>query len=510
MNDGTGEHESSCAGPGGGTAPRQAGTDASRPHTASMSRIARGAWYGLWAQAVDKLLPVVVVLYLARSLPRELFGLYAFLLAYLAFFQVLSDYSIDTVLVRKLSQTDADKPRVLRAGQTLKFLTGVLSAVVATALARPISGGQVSTELAFFAALTLPTGLGGAYRAYFRSTLEIRSVFLINAGRGLMLALAIMAVAGVGYGIRGVFLAMAAVNLASFALVSWLLRRRIPPGLFYADVAMWRELLQGVLPLFVNALAMTLSLRIGQILLMSMRGPVAVGYLGAASRVSEAFSVVPEALMITVYPLMAGLHGRQPGTLMRTAERSARYLVSCTGIPVILCTVDSEQVMSILFGAGFAQAGPILAVLTFTALLGATGAVILNLLVAVHQERALYRNTVTFAVVNTVASFVLIGWYGEIGAASAFLASSAASQIALASISATADYVRPLLLSVLRVFGAVIVGVAAARWSGLSAVPATALALGVYAFALVASGVWNRDEIRFVRSVLESARTRSA
>jgi len=479
-------------------------------HEATMGRVARGAWYGLWAQAVDKLLPVALVLYLARNLPRELFGVYAFLLAYLAFFQVLSDYSIDTVLVRKLSQTDADKTRVLRAGQTLKFVTGVLSAIVATLLAGPISAGQVSTGTAFFAALTLPTGLGGAYRAYFRSTLEIRSVFLINLGRGVMLVAAVMAVAQAGWGIRGVFCAMAAVNLASFVIVSWILRRRVPPGFFYADVAMWRDLLTGVLPLFINALAMTLSLRIGQILLMSMRGPVAVGFMGAASRVSEAFSVVPEALMITVYPLMAGLHARQSAALMRTAERSVRYLVSCTGIPVILCAVDSEEVMSLLFGSGFAQAGRLLAVLTFTALLSATGTVILNLLIATHREQALYRNTVVFAAVNVVASSILIRWYGEIGAAAALLATSAASQVALALLPATGAYVRPLLLSVLRVIAAVLVAIGIARWSGLAPAAATALALLLYAVALVVAGVWNRDEVRFVRSVLDSARARHA
>jgi O-antigen/teichoic acid export membrane protein len=473
-----------------------------------LKHVARGAWYGLWAQAVDKLLPVVLILYLARSLSADLFGVYAFLTAYLAFFQVLSEYSVDTVLVRKLSEAHVDKIRVLRAGQTLKFVTGIVSAIVATVLAGPISAGKVPFDTALCAALTLPTALGGAYRAYFRSTLEIREVFVINLGRGVLLAAAVIAVGLAGGEIRGVFAAMAVANLASFVAVAWMLRHRVPPGLFYVDTPMWRELLRGVFPLFVNALALTLSMRIGQVLLMSMRGPVEVGLLGAASRVSEALSVLHEALMLTVYPLMAGLHARQSAALMRTAERTTRYLVSVTGIAVILCAVDSAEVMSILFGASFAPAGRLLAVLTFTALLGAAGSVIVSLLIAVHRETVLYRNTVAFAVANVVASVVLIRSHGELGAAAAFLACSAASQVALALLPSTAPYVRPLLLSAARTMAAVLVGVFAARWSGLDPLAATALALAVYGVGLVLTGVMNRDEVRFVRSVLRSATSR--
>ena len=486
--------------------PRQDPARSAEPNNPKyrFARVARGAWFGLWAQAVDKLLPVVLILYLARTLDAETFGVYAFVLAYLAFFQALSDYSIDTVLVRSMSQDDAAKANVLRAGLGLKLAAGMASAATAVVLVGPVSGWQVPVHLMALAALSLPTALGGAYRAYLRSTLEIRSVFLIAAGRGSMLAAAIIAIVAGGAGLHEIFTAMAAVNLATFASVAMLLRRRVRPGMSL-DREIWVRLLRGGLPLFVNALAMTLSLRIGHVLLMSMRGPVEVGLLGAAARVSEAFSIVPEALMITVYPLMAGLYGRQSAALMRTAERSTRYLVLVTGIPVTVCAVAAGPIMSLLFGAPFAPAGALLGTLAFTALLSATGTVILNLLIASHRETALYRNTVVFAVINVFASALLIHRLGDLGAAIALLATSAGSQIALALLPATRDYVRPLLVAAARVVVAVGAAVVAGRASGLGPVGGSGVALVVYAVALVVLGVLNRDEIRFVRSAIGSA-----
>ena len=95
--------------------------------------------------------------------------------------------------------------------------------------------------------------------------------------------------------------------------------------------------------LVANAFAITVSLRIAQVLLMSMRGPVEVGLISAASRVSEAFGVLPEALMVTVYPLMAGLHVSDSERLRRTAERSARYLVVAVGVPVTICAAAGRE-----------------------------------------------------------------------------------------------------------------------------------------------------------------------
>ena len=50
--------------------------------------------------------------------------------------------------------------------------------------------------------------------------------------------------------------------------------------------------------------------------------------------------------------------------------------------------------MGMLFGAPFAEAGGVLSILAFTALFGATGTVILNLLVATHSEKALSRSRI--------------------------------------------------------------------------------------------------------------------
>lgn len=462
--------------------------------------LARGAWFGLLTQAVDKFLPVLITLYLARALEPADFGVYAFIIAYLALFQTATEYGLDTVMVRLMSQSPALRLQVFQAGLGLKVLLSSASALVATLLVVPISGGQASMGLMLLASLGLVTAMGRTYRAYYRATIDIKAVFIIASIRAFMLAIAVVAAVMAGAGLGGIFAAMASANLLAFIVVAIAERRRVPVRMVL-DRELWARLLRGVMPLVANALAMTVSLRAGQILLISMRGPVEVGLLGAASRVAEAFTLLPEALMITVYPVMAGLHASDNARLLATVRKSTRYLVVATGVPVVICAVAGTQVMETLFGADFAQAGPVLAILGGMALLSATGTVILNLLVAVHREGSLFRNTAAFAVVNVLLSLVLIRGYGFTGAAIAMVATSLASQISLALLPSTGLYVRTCLAAGLRAFLAVAAAAGVALAFGHTGLTLVGVALAVYVAALVVLGVVNRDEIRFVRSL---------
>jgi O-antigen/teichoic acid export membrane protein len=468
-------------------------------------RVARRAWYGLLTQAVDKVLPVAILLYLARALDPASFGVYSFVVAYLAFFQIVSDYSIDTVLVRTMSQDPAGRDALLQAGLGLKLTLALASVVLAVAFVGIASDHQTPLSLMLVASLSLPTALGGAYRAWHRSRLEIAALFFQAALRAVLLAAGVVVAVTQGRGLLAIFAAMAVANLLTFAIVAFALRRSVAPVIRF-DLERWRRLSVGIAPLMVNAFAVTLSLRIGQILLMSMRGPVEVGQLGAASRVTEAFALLPEALMLSVYPLMAGLHARDEPALLETAERATRYLMVATGFPVVLCAGHGSEIMGLLFGPAFAGAGDVLSLLAFTALLGATGTVNLNLLVATHRERALSRVAVAFAAVGAVLAWLAIDAWGALGAAGAALVSSAASQVALAMLPSTRTWVRASLGAALKPIAAVLVAIVVARLAGLEGWTGAAATLAIYAAAVAGLRVFGAEEWRLLRSLAAGRR----
>ena len=477
--------------------------------TSGGADLARGVGWGVLAQAVDKILPVVILLYLARTLGAEDFGTYSFVLAYLAFFQIAAEYSIDTVLVRSMTQRGPEgRAQIFRAGLGLKLVTATVAALAACVLAGPVSGGRVPLGMMVLASLSLVSGMGAAYRSLFRATMEISWVFAIALVRAVLLASAVVGVLRITPGLNALFGAMAAANLLAFAVIAIAAFPRVRPS-FRFDRALWAELLRGALPLAGNAFALTVSLRAGQVMLMSMRGPVEVGLLGAASRVTEAFTFLPEALMISVYPLMAGLVGQDSAQLRATAARSSRYLVAIIGVPVVACAVAGAEIMGLLYGESFQPAGRVLSLLSGMALLSATGTVVLNLLVAVHQELTLYRNTMVFALANLVLCLVVVPRFGYEGAAIVMVVTSAASQLSLALLPTTREHVLPCLRSAVGGLLAVAIACGVAALSADRWEIALTVGLSVHMTALLALRVIGREDVAWLRGRLVSADSNS-
>lgn len=471
----------------------------------SGGRIAVSASWGILAQAVDKLLPVAVLLYLARTLEPGQFGSYTFIIAYLALFQSLSEYSIDTVTVRTMSELPGRTVEVFRAALGLKLAVALLLALVAVALVSPVSGGQASVVVMAVASLGLVTGMGGAYRSLFRSRLEIKRVFVMAAIRAVILSAAVvLAVRGTS-GLTSLFVAIAVANALTFVVVAASVGRR-DAAWPLVDVGLWSDLLRGAAPLALNTLSLTIGLRAGHLVLMAWHGPVEVGLLGAASRVAEAFTVLPEALMITVYPLMARLQQTDPGRLLGTAEKSTKLLIVVAGIPVLTSFIAGRQLMSFLYGPGFIEAGGLLSLLAVTALLGVTGTVIINLLITVGLERILYRNTAAFAAVNVALCLLLVPEYGYMGAAVAIVLSSVASQVCLCLLPSTRRYAAACLRSAfpavlaMALSTVVVVVFVGQGWA------AAAVSLAVYAVVLVLVGVVGLRELELARVFVSSFR----
>ena len=188
--------------------------------------------------------------------------------------------------------------------------------------------------------------------------------------------------------------------------------------------------------------------------------------------------------------------------LAETVEKSTRYLLLAIAVPVAVCMVAGDLVMGLLFGAGYAEAGPALSLLAVMALLSATGTVVTYLLVSVHAEKTLYRNTMVFALLNVVLSYLFITRAGYMGAAVAMIASSALSQVSLALLPPTRAYTRLCLAAALRPALAVACGVAAGLLAGYGSLAAVAWSVGACLLALLVLRVLTAEDIAVIRSSL--------
>jgi O-antigen/teichoic acid export membrane protein len=465
---------------------------------------ARGGLLGLITLVVEKSAALVLVVGLARTLSPADYGRYSFLIAYLTLFQVLADFGTETILLRRLAAEPRARGRVLAGALGLRLTLAILAGSGAVLLApwgEP--GDPALASRTALAATALLFASQPGYRALLRSELRMGTLLGVAAlTSALMLLLVVLAVTG-GYGIDGVFVAIALANVTGFVVAAVLARSEFRFRLA-VDVPLWRELLRESWPIGANIFVVTVGMRVGPLLIMRLRGPVEVGYFASASRLTDALNLLGDAAMLSVYPLFVRYATARPDALRALAELTAKLLgVVLLGV-ILVVSQTASDVMGTLFRPEFAVAGPVLAILSWSALLAALGNVYAHLLVAVGRQQVLFRVNCVTATLQVVLQLLLLRALGLRGAALAVVVTSLISHTTLFLLPETRTWVRPCV----RAVGAVtLVAVAVLALGSLlpfGPYARAAVALLLFAIGLLASGMAGPADVRRLQTLLHS------
>jgi len=465
---------------------------------------ARGGLFGLVTLVVEKSVALLLVVGLARTLSPADYGRYSFLIAYLTLFQVLADLGTEIILLRRLAAEPRARGRLLAGALGLRVTLALLAGSGAVILAPWIDPGdpELALRTALAAAALLLTGQPG-YRALFRSELRMGVLLGVAAVTNVLVLLLVVLAVASGRGIDGVFVAIALANLGGFALAAVLARKEFRFRLA-VDVPLWRELLRESWPIGANVLVITIGMRVGPLLIMRLRGPVDVGYFSSASRLTDALNLLGDAAMLSVYPLFVRYATARPDALRALAELTAKLLgVILLGV-ILVVSQTASDVMARLFRPEFAIAGPVLAVLSWSALLAALGNVYAHLLVAAGRQAVLFRVNCVAATLQVLLQLVLIRTLGLEGAAFAVVLTAVVSHATLFLLPETRTWVQPCVRAVAGVTALAAVLLLLGSLLPLGPYARAATLLLLFALALLTSGMAGPADVRRLRALLQA------
>jgi O-antigen/teichoic acid export membrane protein len=207
-------------------------------------------------------------------------------------------------------------------------------------------------------------------------------------------------------------------------LLSYLFSRKFVRPSFAIDFGVWGYLLKECLPLALTSVIIILYYRIDVIMLSMMQGDDAVGIYSAAYRLCDPFSLIPYALMMSLFPLMSGYFKTSEDKLIRTYTLAFRYLV-IIALPVAMGTMlIADKVILLVYGAPFADSSIVLQILIWVVMFGMIQPVFSNILVAIDRQKLIMLSTAFCAAVNIVLNFILIPVMSYNGAAVATVATT--------------------------------------------------------------------------------------
>ena len=367
---------------------------------------------------------LMVGVWVARYLGPVQFGLLNYAVAYVGLFLPVALLGLDQIVVRDLVNDPARRQETLGTAFSLKLLGGAVSYVIAIAvimMVRPDSTTQflvalTGTMLVFQAFDVVDLSFQSQVRSKYSVVARNASFLMVSAVRvGLILSLASVAAFAGAVALEAL---LAAVGLAIAYRLSG---ERF--GVWKVTTARAMELVRTSWPLILSGLAITVYMRIDQIMLGEMIDDAEVGIYSAAVRISELWYFIPVAIVSSVAPAITSAKKTDEQQYQRRVQQLL-YTMALLGYVVALpVSLIAGPLVQLLYGAEYARAGAALAIHiwagVFVNLGGAHGLWLIN------EGRTGYFSVSTAlgAVVNVALNLILIPQFGATGAAIATLVS---------------------------------------------------------------------------------------
>ncbi len=372
-------------------------------------------------------------------------GKYYFAIVVFGWFEIVSNYGLDTLLMRDVARDRAHASRYLLNTTLLRMGLGVV-AVIGLALVLVLRQTLPSFDLPFglgafhpdrlsadtiwaiallvIAQLpaTVAAGLAGLFRAFEKAEYPAAIATVATLVKVTVGAIALV----LGFGFVGLAGASIFVNLVTLGLLGALawrmfaeVRQRARP-----DVAFQRHALSESFPLMLNNLLATLFFKVDVPILESIRGPREVGWYSTGYKYVEAFNVVPSLFTLALFPVMSRQAAGDPAALRRSYTLGVKLLVSLALPLAVVTAALAPTLVGLLGGAEYLPQGAIaLAVLVWSIPFGWINSLTNYVLIALGRQRALTRAFALALTFNVVLNLLLVPSFGFAAAAALTIAS---------------------------------------------------------------------------------------
>ncbi len=361
---------------------------------------------------------------LARYLQPEQYGVYNYALAFISFFAAVSNLGSNQIVVKDLVQEPEQHPEIVSTAIALRLFSGIALSALASGISFIFIEDKTVQILVIIFSFQMIFRSSEAIEFFFHSRMEFRWIACArNLAAGIATFLLVLAIVKD----QSIFV-LAAISSIEF-LVSLLFLSAIytKQNQFFRfahiSLSRLRSILKDSWPLIFSGIAITVYMRVDQLMISSMSGNAELGLYSAVVRLTEAFCLIPIAFIQSTFPKLIRLQ-EQNEQGFYSALQSLYNRVSLMGYAsVLFVSLFSKELLGILYGDTYVKATPILSLLVWSVMFMTLGVARGSFMITMNLT-GLYLKTVAIAsILNVILNYMLIPGYGAFGAAAATVVS---------------------------------------------------------------------------------------
>ena len=396
-------------------------------HRPNLVKIVDNIGWLFFGKVLRIIVGVLVVAWIARHLGPEQFGLLNFTIAFIGLFAAIAGLGLQGIVVRDIVRAPETTRLTLGTAAVLQLVGGLVAYLLilgAIAYLRPddtlartlaaILGATMLFKASEIAVYWFESQVQSKYTVWVQS-----SVFLVFAAINVALILKQAPL------LAFVWAMLAEVALAALMVIAVMSRLGLNLATLMVTAKRAKTLLKDSWLLILSAIAVSVYMKIDQIMLGQMISEEAVGIYSAAVKISELWYFVPMAIVASVFPAILGAKKRSEELYLARLQRLYDFLSIMSLAVALPMTFLATPLLGLLFGDAYIGAGTALAVHIWASVFVSFGVASGRWLIAEGRQNLALQRTLLGASANVGLNFWLIPLYGATGAAIATVVSFA-------------------------------------------------------------------------------------
>ena len=394
-------------------------------HLSIVQRVAKNTGIFIGGNLLFKLISLIVTIYLARYLGVADYGKYNFVFAYLAFFMILPDLGLDTILIREISRDKSTASKLIRNAYIIKSILAASAIVLSMIIITLMSYPEDTTTCIYIAAfILLFQSFSGLYSSIFQANLRMEYDISAKLVFRVLSACLIFWVI-FSHGTLAQIMVIVVFSESIRTLISYMFSRKFVKLRFEIDFKVCKYLIKESLPLALSIAIWVIHYQIDMVMLSPMIGDEAVGIYSAAYKLFEPFSLIPIAIMVSLFPIMSESFKKAKDRLLKSYRLSIKYLL-IIALPIAIGVILlADKIILLIFGIPFANSSSVLRILIASIVFTFMSSILLNVLISIDKQKLHTLSTGICAIINVILNFILIPILSYNGAAIASVASNA-------------------------------------------------------------------------------------
>ncbi len=380
-------------------------------------------WLGV-ATIASRIIKSIIIIYAARILGAENYGIFSYALSLAAVFSIFADIGMTAILTRETVR----EPHMLQKNISTAFVIKLFLAAGSMLLVGGVAPFFVAIK---GAASLLP--LAALLIAF--DSLRDFSASITRAWEKMEIEAGINMVTGIGitvFGLIAILISPTPILLMTgyvagaglgLLVAGILLGKYLKKFWLYFDWNLAKKLIMESMPFALMIILNAITINIDAIMIGWIKGTEAVGLYAAAQRPILLLYMASSLLASSAFPMIARF-AKKDDIKVKSITEKIMTISLLSSAPIFLGgAILSSQIIELVFGSGYLAASSTFAVLLFTVVLVFPAATMLNTVFAYGQQKIMVYSLLIGGISNLIFDYIFINRYGIIGSAYATILS---------------------------------------------------------------------------------------